>query len=231
MVMSRSNFPSLLVEGLREVYFNWLDMKSLVYPEVYEIRTSKKQKETDRTIAGIDMLSAKAEGEAIDYDDFVEGYEVNYTHTTYAKGLRATEELLEDQLYGVLGQRAKVLGNATRYRMEYDHASLFNNASGTTIFSGPNSEALLYDSHALAATPGTTFDNLATSSLTVSALQTAITNFRKMVDDRNMRVAIEPAVLLIPPDLEFKAYEILNSTGKPYTADYTSVSLPYASVN
>ena len=74
MVMSRSNFPSLLVEGLREVYFNWLDMKSLVYPEIYEIRTSKKQKETDRTIAGIDMLSAKAEGEAIDYDDFVEGY-------------------------------------------------------------------------------------------------------------------------------------------------------------
>ncbi len=221
MTMTRANHLTILEEGLRKVWQYWLNSKPMVYPQIFDVRSSKKRKETDLTYAGIGMLDKKNEGEPITYEDFTEGYDTVYTHSTFAKGIRITEELIEDDLYGVMGKRSKALGIATRYRMEYDHASIFNTATTapSTPFSGGDGLALLSSSHTLAGVPGTTKSNTASSDLTLSALETAITHFRTMVDDMNMQVAIEPAVLLIPPQLEFDAYEIINSGQKPYTAD------------
>lgn len=219
MAMNRAAFLPLLEEGLRKVFFYWLDQKTLMYPEIYEVRTSRKRAETDRTVAGIGMLDKKLEGEPTTYDDFVLGYERVYVHDTFAKGIRITQELLEDELYGVMGQRAKALGNAARYRMEYDAASLFNNPTSTTYALAADGQPLLSTAHPLAAVPGTTISNYTTSDLTLSALETAFTHFRKLRDDRNMLVMAKPAVLLVPPELEFDALEMLKSSGKPYTAD------------
>ncbi len=220
MVMSRSNFSSLLVEGLRDVYFNWLDQKSLVYPDIYEIRTSKKQKETDRTIAGIDMLSAKAEGEPITYDEPILGYDKVYTHTSYAKGIRMTRELMDDELYGVMKQRAKALGRSARYRTEYDHAQLFINATSTSEpYCTADAAALLSASHTR-ADGGANQSNIWTSTdLSLTALEAAFTAMRKFTDDRGLMISVTPRTLLIPPDLEFDAIEMLNSPQKAYTAD------------
>lgn len=219
MAMNRTSFSSLLVEGLREVFFEWLDPNSLVYPKLYDVRKSKKEKETDRTIAGIDMFSAKSEGVALTYDDFIEAYEKVYTHTTYAKGIRITQELLEDELYGVMGKRTQALANSARYRMEYDHASLFNNATSTSApYSIAGGEALIETTHAR-ADGGTAISNYATSDLSISALETAVIAFQTMKNDRGLLVAIEPKTLLVPPNLWLEAHEILDSTAKPYTAD------------
>lgn len=219
MAITRALSTALLEEGLREVYFEWLDLKSMKYPSLFDIKSSNKRKETDHSVAGIGMLTEKEEGEPLTYEDFVDGYDVEYIHKTFAKGIRATEEMIEDELYGVMKGRAKALANATRYRMEYDHASLFNNADATTIFTGGDGVALLSDSHPLIAVPGTTKDNKVSSSLSQSAIEDAVVHFKRMVNDRNLLVAMEPETLLIPPELEFDAIEILKSTGKSGTAN------------
>jgi phage major head subunit gpT-like protein len=216
---SRSNFSPLLIEGIRKVFFDALDPKSMVYKDIFDIQSSNKRKETDHTVAGIGMLSEKAEGEPTTYDDFVDGYSVDYIHTTYAKGIRITQELLEDELYGVIKKRSQALANSARYRMEFDHASLFNNANNTNVFTGGDGKALLSALHPLAAAQGEIYSNTSSSDLSGAALETAMTNFRRMKNDRGLNVAIEPNVLLVPPELEFDALEILKSTGKPYTAD------------
>lgn len=220
MAMTRSTFSSkLFEEGLREVFFDALDMRSLVYPSIYEEKTSNKRQEVDHTVAGISMINKKSEGVPITYEDFVDGYDITYVHSTYGKGIRITEELQEDELYGIMNKRTTALANATRYRLEYDHASLFNNASTTSVFTGGDSLALLSTAHTLAATPGTTVSNYVTSDLSVSAIETALVHFRTMVNDRNLLVAIEPSILLIPPQLEKEANEILGSNQAPYTGD------------
>lgn len=223
MSMNRAAFLPLLEEGLRKVYFYWLDQKTLTYPDLYDVRSSRKRKETDQTVAGIGMIDRKEEGEPTTYDDFVMGYQKEYIHDTFSKGIRLTQELLEDELYGIMGQRAKALGNATRYRMEYDAAALFNNADSATagggVAKGADGLALLHTAHTLAAVPGTTISNKVSSALTLSALENAFTHFRTLRDDRNLLVMAKPAVLLIPPQLEFDAAEMLKSSGKPYTAD------------
>lgn len=217
--MKRANFQSLLFEGLREVFFNALKEKDMVYKGIYDVRTSKKERETDQSIVGVGMLDLKEEGVGITYDDFTEGYSVDYIHDTFAKGIRITEEMMEDDLYSVMNKRAQALARSARYRMEYDHASLFNYANATTIFTGGDGKALIASDHPLAGSMGSTYSNLSTSDLSLSALESATTIFRKMQDDNGLLVNITPKTLLVPPELEFDAYEILNSSGKPYTGD------------
>ena len=217
--MKRANFQSLLFEGLREVFFNALKEKDMIYKGIYDVRSSKKERETDQSIVGVGMLDLKEEGVGITYDDFTEGYSVDYIHDTFAKGIRITEEMMEDDLYSVMNKRAQALARSARYRMEYDHASLFNYANATTIFTGGDGKALIASDHPLAGSMGSTYSNLSTSDLSLSALESATTIFRKMQDDNGLLVNITPKTLLVPPELEFDAYEILNSSGKPYTGD------------
>ena len=224
MAMFRTSFSSkLFIEGLRKAAFDAYNALPLTYTEIYQVNKSTHQKEYDHSIASIGMLAKKGEGDPVTYEDFVDGYDTIYQHNTYAKAIRCTEELIEDMMYGVMTKRAKALGKSARYRKEWDHASLFNDADSATVISGftpPNSEALCANSHALAGITGVTIDNLTTSDLSLSELETAFLYFRNVVrDDQNLRISMTPKTLLIPPALEFDAHEILNSTLKPYTAN------------
>jgi phage major head subunit gpT-like protein len=220
MVMTRAQFNSLMTEGLRKVFFMQYNDYPLQYQNIYEVVGSKKKSETDQIIAGIGMLDEKGEGENITYADMIEGYDKTFTHTAFAKGLRITRELIDDDMYGVIKKRVRALARAARYRKEYDHAKLFNYASATTYFTGADGLALLSASHTLAGTPGTTWSNYSASTdLSWTALETAINAMRRYVDDLNMLIQVEPTTLLIPPELEMDAIEILNSTNKPDTAD------------
>ena len=220
MAMTRSSFLSLMVEGLREVFFLQYKEQEQVHPRIFQMETSKKRKESYHSVTGLGMLDEKPESESINYTNLVDGYDKDFLHTAYAKGLRFSRELLDDEQYGIMKRRTEALARSARYRKEYDHAKLFNNASGTTYFTGQDSLALLSASHTMAAVAGTVWSNYsASTALSLSALETAFTAIRTFKDDQNMLIGMEPAMLLIPPQLEYDAYEILNSTGKPYTAD------------
>ncbi len=220
MAMVRSQFLSLMVEGLKQVFFLQYKEQAQVHPRIFDITKSKKRQETYQGVTGLGMLDVKPESEAIVYSDLVEGYNKTFLHTAYAKGLRFSRELLDDDQYGVMKRRTEALARSARYRKEYDHAKLFNNASATTYFTGQDSLALFSASHTLAAKPGTLFSNYSASTdLSLSALESAFTAIRTFPDDQNLLISMEPSVLLIPPQLEYDAYEILNSVGKPFTAD------------
>ncbi len=219
MTMTRSGFSPLLAEGLREVYFDTLNLNTLVYPQIYDIRKTTKKTETDHSVTGIGMLTEKQEGEPTEYEDFVDGYDSVYTTKTFSRGIRITQEMIEDDQYSVMSNRTKALSNATRYRMEYDHFSLFVNAANTNVFTGGDGLALASTAHTLIGVAGTTIGNYVSTNLTLGALETAFAHFRNMKNDQNLFVYTEPNTLLVPPALEFDAWEILNSAGKPGTAN------------
>ncbi len=221
MATTRSTFGgNLFLPGaLRKVFFLAYKEQPTIYDQIYDVVSSKRKAETDHTVAGLGKFDAKTEGVPLTYEDFVDGYEREYSHTAYAKGIRITRELLDDEQYGVMAKRAQALGRAARYRKEYDHALIFNNATSTT-YAGADALALLSNSHTLAAVPGTTVDNLdSNTSLSVAAIESACLFFRKLVDDQNLLIDMQPATLLVPPDLEREAHEILDSDRVPYKAD------------
>ncbi len=220
MAMTRSQFLTLMVPGLRKVFFEQYKESELVYPRIYNVTKSSKRKESDQAIVGLDMMDTKAEGENLNYEAMAEGYSQDYIHTSYAKGVRITRELLDDELYNVIKRRIKSLARSARYRKEYDHALLFNNAGNTTYYTGGDDLGLLSTSHTQAGVAGGTWSNTPGSSdLSQSTLETGIVAFRSLTDDRGLLINIEPKYLLVPPALEPDAYELLRSTGKPGTAD------------
>ncbi len=221
MATTRSTFgANLFLPGaLRKVFFMAYKEQPTIYDQIYDVVSSKRKAETDHTVPGLGMFTAKTEGIAMAYEDFVDGYEREYTHTAYAKGIRITRELLDDEQYGVMSKRAQALGRAARYRKEYDHALIFNNPTSTT-YPGADALCLLSASHTLAAVPGTVVANLVSNTtLSVTAIEEVMVDMQRLVDDQNQLIDLKPQTLLVPPELEREAHEIIDSPNVPYKAD------------
>jgi hypothetical protein len=221
MATTRSVFSSsLFVEGLKKVFFDQYKALEIIYPQIYEVMDSNKRQETIHTLPGLGMLTAKGEGESMDFEDLIDGYEKSLSHTAYAKGTRLTREYMDDALYPEMKKQTQALAKSARYRKEYDHALLFNNASSTTYFTGGDGLALLSDTHTIAGNPAVTFDNYASSTdLSFTALETAFNGMRRFPDDTTassaMYINLEPKAILIPPELEWTARQLLESAGLP----------------
>lgn len=219
MTTNRAMFPDLLAEGLNEL----IQMKYKHYPKQFErffnMKTSKKQKETDSSVSGFGVFSAKNEGSSISYEDPLQGYDVSYTHITYAKGFRVTEEMYDDDLYGAMEKMAVALGMSARQTVEIEAAKIFNYGFATTIFTGGDAKALFATDHPL--TGGGTYQNKPTTDadLSMTSLQAAIQNMEDCTDDKGLLLAIKPKLLVVPSELKWTARELLGSDQKPYTAN------------
>lgn len=221
MATTRSAFASsLFVEGLRKVFFDQYKALAVVHPQVYDVRGSTKRQETEHTLPGLGMLTSKDEGVGMDFEDMIDGYEKSFSHTAYAKGIRMTREYMDDALYPEMKKQTQALAKSARYRKEYDHALLFNNANATTYFTGGDGLALLSDTHTIAGNPAVTFDNYQSGvDLSMTALEDAFNAMRRFPDDTTaasaMYINLEPKALLIPPELEWTAIQLLKSTLLP----------------
>lgn len=219
MTMTRSGFLNLLVEGLSKVFYDQYKDYPTMYQKVYDVSKSSKYKETLHSVAPIGGLEVKAEGTSIEYEDMVDGFEKDFTHTAWAKGLRFTRELVDDERYGVMRDRTKQLARSGRITVETQHAKLFNYAIYTTYFTGQDGLSLLSASHTYENKSGTWSNYSSSTDLSLTALETAFNAMRRYTDGTGNLIMCEPKYLLIPPELEMDAYEILKSSGKPYTAD------------
>ena len=221
----RSAFSStLFIEGLKKVFFLEYSELDTVHPQIYVVETSNKRQETYHTVPSLGMLTAKQEGVSMDFEDLVDGYEKTLTHTTYAKGIRISEELMEDEMYGVIAQRTKALARSANRRKEYDHALLFNSANATTYYTGGDGLELLSNSHTIAGNPAVTYDNYAASTdLSFTAIDDARAAMRRFPEDTTsasgLPLGLVPKILLVPPELETTALELVNSDKKPGTGD------------
>jgi len=65
-----------------------------------------------------------------------------------------------------------------------------------------------------------TYSNLGTAgALSMATLQAGITNFRKLVNEANVHIEMQPDLLIIPPDLEWKCKELMLSAYNPENAN------------
>lgn len=213
----RSDFPDLLAEGLRTVLFEKFDSYPEEYKQIFNVQESKKSEEKDSAISGFGAMHIKEEGDPVFFDDPVQGYDVTYTHVTYALGFRVTREMWEDDLYGKIKKMPRALAKSARHTIEQTAANIFNN--GFTSGVGGDGKYLFATDHPLVG--GGTYANrpAIAADLTVSSLQAAIQNMEETVDDRGLILAIKPKLLVVPPALKWTARELLDSALKPYTAD------------
>lgn len=213
----RGQFGQLLAPGLNAIMFEWLKEHPEEYSQFLNVELSDSAYEEDQIVAGLGLARKKPEGEGISYDDPIQGASKRYIHDSYALGWQITREMLDDEKYNVMKKIPAELMKGSRQTWEQLGANVLNGAFGTTTTA--DGFALCHTAHPLLG--GGTYPNRLSpdSDISVTSLQDILIIFENTVNERGLRMRLEPRDLWIPPALQFVAGEVLQSQFKPYTGN------------
>lgn len=216
--MFRAQFADLYFSRLPfidEILFEQFDAPSLTYPQVFNVRDSSRAFENVTGITGFGTFTAKDEGDTVDYDKLLQGFDTRFTHVTYAKGTQISMEAADDDIDGAITNVMPPLARSARSSIEITAWNVINNGFGTTTT--PDGQALFSSSHVLVG--GGTYDNLVSGDLSIANLETALNMFDDMVDDRGLPIENAAAMIVYPTDLRWLVHEILKSDMRSDTAN------------
>src|SRR3990172_7075984 len=119
MTMVRGAFSNLLAPGFRKIVFESYKQRETEGNKLVNMGSSGRAYEEDFPIAGFGTLLTKPEGGSVTYQDAIQGTAKRYTWTTYGLGFRITQELMDDDLYGIMGNKmSRALGRSARNNFE-----------------------------------------------------------------------------------------------------------------
>jgi phage major head subunit gpT-like protein len=216
-IINSSSFAKALWPGVNNWYGKAYAEYPVEYTKLFTTHKSTRAFEEDVGVSSFGLASVKPEGAPIVYDSERQAYITRYSHVVYALGFMITREIMDDDLYDVVGQRkAQGLAFSMRQTKEIIAANVYNRAFSTSYLGGDGKQLLATD-HPLFA--GGTFSNkLATDAdLSEAALEQAHIDIAGFVNDRGLLISVRPGALIIPRQLMFEAKRILAPTGRPGT--------------
>lgn len=219
MTITTANFAKALWPGVNAWYGKAYDEHKVQYTDLFNTFSSRKAWEEDVSVSGFGLAQVKSEGNGVAYDNEQQGFMSRYTHVTYALGFIITREMVEDDLYDVVGERkARGLAFSMRQTKETIAAQVYNRAF-TSTYTGGDGVELLATNHPNVA-GGTYANELATAAdLSEAALEQAVTDLQKFTNDRGLKIVVKPQTLIIPVDLWHVADKIMETE---YEVDSTN---------
>ena len=219
MAISRAQLAKELEPGLNALFgleYARYDDESAA---IYDTESSERAFEEEVMLSGFGAAPVKQEGSAITFDDAQEAYTARYTHETIALAFSITEEAIEDNLYDRLASRyTKALARSMANTKQVKGAATLNNAFDSG-FTGGDGKELCATDHPL-VNNGTLRNEPATAAdLNETSLENALIDIAAFVDERGLKVSVRGQKLVIPPNLQFVADRLLESTLRPGTAD------------
>ena len=219
MAISRSQLVKELEPGLNALFGMEYSRYDSEHAEIFETESSDRAFEEEVMLVGFGNAPTKSEGAGIQFDSANEAYTARYTHETVALAFALTEEAVEDNLYDRLGARyTRALARSMAHTKQVKAAAVLNNAFNSS-FAGGDGKELCATDHPLSG--GGTFRNEPSTAadLNETSLENALIDISTFVDERNMIIALRGAKLIVPPQLQFVADRLLESTLRVGTAD------------
>lgn len=215
-IASRDNFGKLLEPGLRKIVFDSFKRYAPQYTQVFNVDSSKKAIETDLRMGGFSLWGEKGTLEATQYEDPTGTDIVQYRHKTFSKGFIVEKEMVDDELYGQMKKYAKSLGEAARQTVETVASGVWNDAF--------TAKTMNYKGEALVGTHtrldgGTRTNYIGALALSETNLEIAHKLASEQVDERGLKIQINPRTLVVPRALELTAKKIINSQYLPNTGE------------
>ena len=216
MPIVRGDWAEFLAPGLNMRTFNRYRERPEIYRSITNVKDSQRAFEDDFAISGFGPLAQKGELESTIIDEPIKLGGVRIIHKTYALGFEISEEMREDEQYGIMGDLASDLGRSSRYTAELYGHDVWNNAFSTAKYAGRDGKALIATDHPVQGTGGTA-SNKANPDVDLSqaALEAAWGNYQTQVDERGMPIDMVPMVLLVHPSNVLFARRLLESAGYP----------------
>jgi hypothetical protein len=216
-VITSGSFAKALWPGINAWYGKAYSEYPVEYTKLFETFKSSRAFEEDVGVSSFGLAVVKPEGSPISYDSERQAYITRYSHVVYALGFIITREIMDDDMYDVVGQRkAQGLAFSMRQTKEVVAANVYNRAFNSAYAGGDGKELLATD-HPLFA--GGSFANELTTAadLSEAALEQAHIDIAAFTNDRGLLISVRPKTLIIPRQLMFEAKRILAPTGRPGT--------------
>lgn len=217
-VVASENYGYLLDPGLRKIFMDEYTLPDTQMDKFYGVSKSTKATEYDYGIGGIGDLEEFTG--TIPYTDFEGQYRISYSHKEWVLGMKIERKLVDDDQYNIINKRPQSLAVSSKRTREKHGASPFNNAFNTSVFTGGDSQALCSTSHAWKGT-AVTQSNIGTTALSKTSLATARLAMRNYMDDTDNKITAMGDTLLVPPELEQTAFELINTEKEVGTANNT----------
>lgn len=223
MASQRPQWPDILDPSFRKVYGDEIRQLPQLGMTIFNVDTSVKNIEKDTSATGLSKLVQKNESSPISYEDEVEGFNVIYTHLTFAKGTSVSQELWEDDQFGIMRRKPQDLASAKIRTQEQFAADIFNygftaGGGGSAPFTGPDSVALFSSSHPR-EDGGANQSNYITADLSEDSIENALVTMRATLDGKGQLMLVQPNTLLVPPALEKEARILMDSMGRTGTTN------------
>lgn len=216
MTVVRGAFSHLIAPGYRKVVFDSYKERPTEGQRLVNMAKMDRAYFDDVNMAGFGTLLDKPEGGKVIYQDPLPGLPKRYAPNTFGLGFRITEEMMEDDLYGVVGNKlSRALGKSVRNNFEVVAASILNNAFNTAFTGYTPGDSLVDTSHANLG-GGTQSNRPAVDvDLSLAALQAAVEAFHGWTDERGLPIASVPKYLVVGVSNMWTAGVLLGSTLVP----------------
>lgn len=222
MAQTRATFAELNDNLDRDINVllgkEWKEIKP-IWKRYYTVKDSDKRSELVTTVTGVGDIPEKPEGMPYATDVIKVGYTKEFLHTEFGMMFEVTKTALEDDRYDILSDNAKWFMFSARVVQEKRAALLFNNGFSSEL--SPDGVSIFNSTHALKG-GGNARNILSTAAdLSWTSLQQALVDWQRETkfEAGQTMLPVEDLVLLVPPELEFTAAKIVNSTLLPGSAD------------
>lgn len=220
MPMVRGAYAEALAPGLNMQTFTTMQEHPEFYRRILNVKNSRKAYEDDFRMSGLGPLARKGELETTILDEPIKIGGVRFIHKTHALGIAISQEMRDDEQYGIALSLAAMLGQSSRQTTELYGHDVYNNAFTTTKYVGRDGKALFATDHPVQGTGGIVSNRPAAGlSLSEAALETAIGAFDTQINERGMPILSQARFLVVHPSQRFLARRLLDSAGLPGSAN------------
>jgi hypothetical protein len=179
---------------------------------IFDKRGSTKAYEEYVMESGFGLAPMKEAGAPISFDEAADTWKGRVEMVAYALGFVITREAVEDDQYFDLVPRYTRALKRSMMQTKETRAAAFCDAVFTTSTTG-DGVSVCNAAHPLKN--GDTFSNVAAANadLNETSLEAAIIQIADYVDERGLRISVQPTRMIVPNGLQFTAERLMKTTG------------------
>jgi len=205
-MLTGSDIPAGLSEGVRALFFKSLESAPGNYRKLAMVLPSSQSRETYAWLSSVPGMR-----EFVDERQPFGLREHSFTieNKTWESTIQVERTALEDEQYGQIRLRIQSLAEAAARHKEQLVFELVRDGFEARCYDG---QPFFSSAHPSA---GGSVSNRGNEELSSSALQSAMARMARLTDERGQPLGILADTLVVPPELEWKALEIVSSPLDP----------------